>query len=329
MPVRILIVDDHAVVREGLQMFLGLDPELEIVGAAQNGAEALEMVRELQPDLVLMDLMMPVMDGVTATAAITREFPDMAVLALTSVPEDDSVTQAVVAGARGYLLKGTDSQQLRRAIKEAAAGRTQLSRYAVARLARELRAAQARPQPADSATLVRTFLIADIRGYTRFTQERGDEAAAQLAAKFAALAREIVGNHEGQVTELRGDEALAVFASTRQALRAAMGMQARFREETRVQPELPMHVGVGIDTGEAVAVEGGYRGRALNFAARLCSLAGPGEVLTTEVVTHVAGHIEGIVYIERGDVALKGIDEPVRVFQVTREREGPPRHSVS
>ena len=127
MTTRVLIADDHSVVRQGLRMFLGSDPELEIVGEARDGAEAVSLARQLQPDVVLMDLLMPVMDGIAATAAIRRETPDTEVVALTSVLEDAAVIDAVRAGAIGYLLKDTDSHELRRAIKAAAAGQVQLS----------------------------------------------------------------------------------------------------------------------------------------------------------------------------------------------------------
>jgi DNA-binding NarL/FixJ family response regulator len=140
MTTRILIADDHAVVRQGLRMFLGLDPELEIVGEARDGAEAISLTRQLHPDVVLMDLLMPVMDGIAATAAIRREQPDTEVVALTSVLEDSAVIDALRAGAIGYLLKDTDANELRRAVKAAAAGQVQLAPQAAARLLREVRA---------------------------------------------------------------------------------------------------------------------------------------------------------------------------------------------
>jgi DNA-binding NarL/FixJ family response regulator len=140
MPIRVLIADDHSVVRQGLRMFLSSDPELEIVGEARNGAEALGLSLELGPDVVLMDLLMPVMDGIAATAAIRRQMPETEVVALTSVLEDASVVEAVRAGAIGYLLKDTDAHELRRAIKAAAAGQVQLAPQAAARLMREVRA---------------------------------------------------------------------------------------------------------------------------------------------------------------------------------------------
>lgn len=140
MPIRVYIVDDHSVVRQGLRMFLSLDPEIEIVGEAVDGAEALRAIEQLQPDVVLMDLLMPVMDGITAIERIRRSYPETEVIALTSVLEDTSVVGAVRAGAIGYLLKDTEADELRRAIKAAHAGQVQLSPRAAARLLREVRA---------------------------------------------------------------------------------------------------------------------------------------------------------------------------------------------
>jgi NarL family two-component system response regulator LiaR len=140
MAIRILIADDHSVVRQGLRMFLGLDPELEVIGEARDGAEALLRAHELHPDVVLIDLLMPVMDGIAAIGAIRRELPDIEVIALTSVLDDSSVIGAVRAGAIGYLLKDTEADDLCRAIKAAAAGQVQLSPKAAARLMREVRA---------------------------------------------------------------------------------------------------------------------------------------------------------------------------------------------
>jgi DNA-binding NarL/FixJ family response regulator len=138
MSINVLLTDDHQVVRQGIKMVLDLDPELEVVGEASNGEEALHLAQRLKPDVVLMDLVMPVMDGVEATSEIRRELPDTEVVALTSVLEDASVAGAVKAGAIGYLLKNTGGDELRRAIKAAAAGQVQLSPEVAARLMREV-----------------------------------------------------------------------------------------------------------------------------------------------------------------------------------------------
>jgi NarL family two-component system response regulator LiaR len=138
MPIRILIADDHSVVRQGLRMFLSLDSDLEIVGEAANGSEAVQMAHALQPEVVLMDLLMPVMDGITAITHLRRDLPEIEIVALTSVLEDTAVMGAIRAGAIGYLLKDTEADELRKAIKAAAAGQVQLSPKVAARLMREV-----------------------------------------------------------------------------------------------------------------------------------------------------------------------------------------------
>jgi NarL family two-component system response regulator LiaR len=147
-PIRLILVDDHWVVRQGLRMFLERDPAFEIVGEADNGATAVRLAHELLPDVVLMDLLMPVMDGIAATTAIRRESPDVEVLALTSALEDEQVVGAIRAGAIGYVLKDTLGEELKRAIHAAAEGQVYLSPQAAARLLREVRA----PEPREALT---------------------------------------------------------------------------------------------------------------------------------------------------------------------------------
>jgi class 3 adenylate cyclase/WD40 repeat protein len=172
----------------------------------------------------------------------------------------------------------------------------------------------------DGPAGILTFLIADVRGYTSFTQAHGDEAAARLAGKFAEVTREAIEAHGGELTELRGDEALCVFTSPRSALRAAADLQTVYADETAIDPSLPMRVGIGLDSGEAVAVAGGYRGGALNLAARLCSRAVAGQVLVSQGVVHLARAVEGIQLEVEGDFELKGLSEPVRVFRAVADR---------
>jgi hypothetical protein len=126
----------------------------------------------------------------------------------------------------------------------------------------------------------------------------------------------------GTLIEIRGDEALAVFDSARQAIRAAMDLQKQFAEETDADSDLPLRVGIGIDSGEAIALEdGSFRGAALNVAARLCALAHGGEVIVSQGTGHLAGRLPGVRYIDRGRAHLKGIADPVRVIRVAPEEE--------
>ena len=124
--VRILIVDDHAVVRQGLITFLELQDEIEVVGEASNGKEAIQKVQELEPDVVLMDLVMPVMDGLTAIKAIKQLRPSTEVIALTSFADDEKVFTAIRSGATGYLLKDVQPNDLVKAVLAADRGEVQL-----------------------------------------------------------------------------------------------------------------------------------------------------------------------------------------------------------
>lgn len=177
----------------------------------------------------------------------------------------------------------------------------------------------------EGTTRVRTFVIADVRGYSRFTEQHGDELAARLATKFADLVSAGVEEHGGELVEIRGDEALAVFTSARQAIRAAVDLQAMFEEETEADDELPLRVGIGIDSGEAVELpDGTFRGAALNVAARLCARARGGEVIVSEATTRLAGRLAGLQYSDRGRAHLKNIPDPIHILEVYSERESRP-----
>lgn len=138
--IRLLVVDDHPVVRAGMVAVLGEEPDLDVVGEAGNGAEALALVPRLEPDVVLMDLRMPVMDGAEATSRIVAQPSPPQVLVLTTYDTDADIVRAVEAGARGYLLKDAPTAVLTDAIRRAARGETVLAPPVAARLADRLRA---------------------------------------------------------------------------------------------------------------------------------------------------------------------------------------------
>lgn len=137
--IRVLVVDDHPVVRSGLTGMLDLEADLDVVGEAADGELALAAVRALTPDVVLMDLRMPVLDGAGATARLLAEHPGVAVLVLTTFDDDADILRAVEAGATGYLLKDTPRERLVDAVRAAARGETVLAPHVAARLVSRLR----------------------------------------------------------------------------------------------------------------------------------------------------------------------------------------------
>ena len=136
--IRLLIADDHSVVRSGLRFLFMTEPEMEIVGEAADGREAVEMVRQHKPDVVLMDLKMPRMDGLAAIAAIKADDPEARILVLTSFTDDDSVFTAIKLGALGYLLKDSQPTDLLRAVREVYQGESSLHPTIARKLIREL-----------------------------------------------------------------------------------------------------------------------------------------------------------------------------------------------
>jgi DNA-binding NarL/FixJ family response regulator len=161
-PIRVLICDDHPVVRDGLASMLSHRAEFAVIGEAADGAEAVQLASVLRPDVVLMDLRMPKMDGVAATTRILKASPAIRVVVLTTYDTDADILQAVAAGAIGYLLKDTPRERLYAAIRDAAAGRTALGPVATDRLLRRSR------EPADTALTSREIEVLDLvrRGHS-------------------------------------------------------------------------------------------------------------------------------------------------------------------
>ena len=126
--IRIMAVDDHPLIRSGLRAVIASEPDMEMVGEAANGEEAIDRYREERPDVVLMDLRMPVMDGLAATLAILREFPDAKIVALTTYEGDEDIHRALSAGARGYLLKDMMRSQLLQVIRTVQKGQRAIQR---------------------------------------------------------------------------------------------------------------------------------------------------------------------------------------------------------
>lgn len=211
MTIRIVIADDHSVVRAGLLMALSRDPELEVVGEAVDGAEAIELVRQLHPDVVVMDVNMPNIDGITATTVIRATAPDTEVVALTGSLDDDSVVAAVRAGAIGYLLKDTASGDISRAIHRAAEKQVELSPTAAARLMRELQAPkEAEPLTARETDVLRLigqgYVNRDIAGALNINEKTVSAHVSNILAKLGMQSRTQAAVHAVRIGLVQPDD---------------------------------------------------------------------------------------------------------------------------
>ena len=153
--IRVMITDDHLIVREGLRLILETADDIEVVGEAVDGAECLELVSKLNPQVILMDLQMPRMDGITAIAHLRKDFPEIAIVILTTYNEDDLMIRGLQSGARGYLLKDSSRENLLDAIHAAARGETLLKPEILARVL----APQSAPKPAAPAQTDSTLTL--------------------------------------------------------------------------------------------------------------------------------------------------------------------------
>ena len=174
-PIRVMITDDHLIVREGLRLILETAEDIEIVGEASDGAECLRLVPDCKPDVILMDLQMPRMDGITAIGRLRNEYPEIAIVILTTFNEDELMIRGLQAGARGYLLKDTNRENLLDTIYAAARGETLLKPEILARvLAAKSTSATASPSDSALTEREREVLHAAARG------ERNKEIAYKL-----------------------------------------------------------------------------------------------------------------------------------------------------
>ncbi len=181
MTVRVVLADDQRTVREGLELVLRMLPDVDVVGTAANGAEALALVEATRPDVVLMDLRMPQVDGVEATGRLRAEYPQVRVVVLTTYADDESVFTALKAGARGYLTKDAGSEEIARAITRVAAGEAMLDPAVQARLLDRFDAAAGFAPPAVAPTDVDGLTAREIEVLTLIASGLSNaEIAAQL-----------------------------------------------------------------------------------------------------------------------------------------------------
>jgi len=302
--IRLLIADDHAVVRQGLRLFLDLQPDLEVVGEADNGRTAVDRVAELAPDVVLMDVVMPELDGIGATEELRERAPETRVLVLSSFDDEESVLPALRAGASGYLLKQTEPDQLAAAIRAVHKGEPVLCAEATERVLHGIRAGRQRPE----GTV--TVLFTDIEGSTTLLERLGEEQAHGLFREHDRIVRDAVGEWGGTEVETAGDAFMLAFSSARRAV----GCAAKIQQTLAGEAEGDLAVRIGLNTGDVIAEEDRYFGRAVFIAARIAATAAGREILVSELTRNLAS--DGVRFVDRGLHKLKGLTGEHRLFEV-------------
>ena len=302
--IRVLVADDHAVVREGLRLFLDLQPDITVVGEAADGGEALELARSLAPDVVVMDLVMPGLDGIAATKSLLERKPEVKVIALSSFSDRERVLPALESGASGFLTKETRPEELAESIRKVNRGEPVLCTEATRRVLE--RVSGGRDRPHGTVTVVFT----DIEGSTSVVERLGDDRARELFREHDRLVRDAVEQAGGTEVERDGDAFMLVFAGARAAVSCAVETQ-RAIEGSR----LPFRVRAGLNTGEVIAEERGYFGRTVFLAARVAAAAQGGQILASEMTRNLVGE-HGVRFEERGTRRLKGLAGTHRLYEV-------------
>jgi serine/threonine protein kinase/DNA-binding NarL/FixJ family response regulator len=348
-----LIADDHPIVRVGLLDVLSSQPDFEVVGEAVTGVEAVRLTDQLHPHVVLMDLRMPEMDGVTATAQIKAKHPNTYILIVTTQDGDAEILSAIKSGATGYLLKDAPREELFEAIRATAQGKSLLAPAIADRLMERIRSpAEEAPnsREAEEAPSSReaeghmleaegagkkdiasreqvsgppagtvTFLFTDIEGSTAMWERDPSRMQAALV-RHDEILRSSIKASEGYVFKTVGDAFCAAFATARQALEATLAAQrALFAEEwdenTTVRVRMALH------TGATEERDGDYFGPPVNRVARLLSAGHGGQVLLSAVtyglVRDNLGFLEpGAELRDLGEHRLRDLRYSERIFQL-------------
>jgi DNA-binding NarL/FixJ family response regulator len=208
-PLRVVVVDDHPLFREGLAMLLGSVPGLAVVGTAADGAAAVEVAREEQPDVVVMDVQMPVLDGIEATRRITSDSPSIGVVVLTMSEDDGTVFAAIRAGARGYLLKGADQDEVLRAITTVAGGGAVFGPALARRIAEFFAAGPSGPETAFPQLTPREREVLDLVAAGR--------SNAQIAAALHLSPKTVRNNVSNVLTKLQVTDRAQAIVRAREA----------------------------------------------------------------------------------------------------------------
>jgi DNA-binding NarL/FixJ family response regulator len=310
--IRVVLADDQVLVRAGFRALLDAQADIEVVGEADDGEEAVRIARELTPDIVLMDIRMPGMDGLEATRRIVHDeqLERTRIVILTTFDVDEYVFEALRVGASGFLVKDTEPDVLLQGVRAAARGDALLSPGVTRRLIGAFAAGRTPAFASGSGAdrVLATVMFSDIVSSTERAAQIGDRRWRGVLDRHDELIRGKLSDHGGREIKTTGDGFLALFDAPARAIRCAAAM----RDELRT---LGIEVRIGLHSGEVELRGDDVGGIAVSIGARVAASGSAGDVLVSSTVKDlVVG--SGIGFVDRGEHALKGVPDRWRLFAV-------------
>jgi len=315
--IRVLLADDQALVRAGFRALLDAQGDIEVVGEANDGEEAIRLAAQLVPDVVLMDIRMPGTDGLEATRRILRDarLDRVRIVILTTFDVDEYVFEALRVGASGFLVKDTDPGELVHGVRAVAQGDALLSPGVARRLISAFAdrgGEQALPAGSELGRVLATVMFSDIVSSTERAAEIGDRRWRDLLDRHDAAIRQELSRHGGREVKTTGDGFLALFDGPARAIRCAVAIRQGLLAEG-------VEVRIGLHAGEVELRGDDVGGIAVHLGARVVATAAPGEVVVSSTVRDlVAG--SGIGFVDRGEHDLKGVPDRWHLYAVTEPR---------
>ncbi len=312
--IRVLLADDQVLVRAGFRALLDAQDDIEVVGEADDGEQAVGMATRLTPDVVLMDIRMPGVDGLEATRRIVQDerLDRTRIVILTTFDVDEYVFEALRVGASGFLVKDTDPAQLVEGVRAVSRGEALLSPRVTRRLISawsDRGGEPALPPGSESGRVLATVMFSDIVSSTERAVEIGDRRWRDLLDRHDALIRRELARHGGREVKTTGDGFFALFDGPARAIRCAVAV----REELRIEG---VEVRIGLHSGEVELRGDDVGGIAVHIGSRVAGSAEPGDVLVSSTVKDlVAG--SGVSFVDRGEHVLKGVPDRWRLYAVT------------